>query len=417
MNISIPLTSDNSKFNFVQTDSFINLHEHKLSLAVKGDINLYTNYLIFGYYDSMNTLITSIANKHRIFYVNDNDYLSFEKYRKSIITIRNFLFKKSLSKDKKVVNEYSLDLTPINNNDQFVEIVDNDNIYRFIISDLTNIYKYSLKIISKELYFTQKLEPPKNPYTNKPFTFKQNLIIYSKIQEFYNNKFKPIPNYIENFKETYFSSRKFFIKNYISIMNTSIFNYLNDLSYKEFYIEFLDMIESDPVLTISYCTKCYSRINLKDIFFHTLKLYLLNSNGIYLLGDYKIHFKLVASKHHIFFKKDHILKHKKRPRLRRNYTQFPLRTVNRRDIFNEHPEHQNNVAVNTVSLNEDELSNKVVQIVLSEVIETIEKKNYEEEDIVNSQETISQEKENEKISIQTASIIEAAKNLRSFLDV
>ena len=94
-------------------------------------------------------------------------------------------------------------------------------------------------------------------------------------------------------------------------MNISITSYLNDLTDTEFHLEFLDMIDSSELLTITYCRKCYSKVNIKEIFGHTVKLYILNSNGINCYGYYMSHFKLIAKKHNLLFDKSHVFKHRK----------------------------------------------------------------------------------------------------------
>ena len=368
MNSSLNMKSYNKKFyNFCNLNSNNDDFKFVDSIFVNSDINLYIKYLKQCDFFEMNKLISSFNRKGRIFY-NNNDYKLFNNLFKAIYTIHIFLNKIKKFKNKIIINEYSLSLNKIDDNNNFLEINNNEKMYRFIASDLINIYNYSLNKISKDIYLTKKIQSPKNPYTNLPFTLKENILIYNYLSNYYLDNKKHIPNYIINFKECYFSTKRYLTRNFLFIMNKSINDYVRELSQREFLIEFLDMIDSDDELTMCYCAKCYSKINLRSIFYNTLRLFILNSNDIYYFGDYIKDFKNIAKQNNIWFTKEHVYKHRKKLRINTT-SSFAIRS--RLPILSTPNSLSNYIQANNRSLLNIDLGENMSNIISSEIVENV----------------------------------------------
>ena len=319
------LILDNSKLDFkklfgLENDSDFIFTQGKIPLntPLNNDLNQLVNNLRQKKFNNIFVIVNSVYNKTRIFYRID-DYKLFEKFRKSIIVIKMFLSRVTMKKKYNLRNHKFLSLEPIVSELNVVKLIDKNSIYRFTINELINIYRFSLHSISDDFYSNRKMEPPKNPYTNIPFSLKNNIIIYTEMCKYFLKKQKMLPIYVISFKESYFHIEKFCLKNFSFLMSKSIRSYIEQSSYRLFLVDFFDMIESDDDLIISYCTKCYHKINLKKIFSHSLHLFFLNSNGIYIFGNYKKEYIMTAKANNIYFGKDHSKLHfkkKKKVRLR-----------------------------------------------------------------------------------------------------
>lgn len=283
------------------------------NIPVNNDLNELFKSLGNKDYRNIFVIINSVLNKNRIFY-KPSDYELFEKFRKSFMCIKQFLSKHIGKSELKFVNDKFLSLELISDKCESINLECDNSIYRFTVNELINIYKYSLHKISESFYSSKNMEPPKNPWTNLPFSLKNNLIIYDSILKYYISRGRSIPVYILSFKECLFKIETFYLKNYSFLMNKSIKSFVDQLSYRHFLLEFFDMMESDDDLVVSYCSKCYQKINLKKIFSHTVQLFLLNSNGIFVFGDYKKEFIITAKAFNIFFDKEHAKQHTNRRR-------------------------------------------------------------------------------------------------------
>ena len=302
------------------------------NIAVNNDIINYIHYTKKKDVTNMLILLNSVYKKRRLFYL-DDDYQTFEKYRYSLYKIKKFLMINRLSIDYQVINTESLELETFQKDDHIVELINDNKIYKFKIEDLLHVYKYALHKTSKNIYLNHKMEPPKNPYTNLSFTLKDNIIIFDNFTKYYMRKKCIMPAYLSGYQECYYDVNTYFIKYYFTIMIKSVSDYVLDLNYRDFYMEFLDMVDSNDVLIGSYCSKCYSKLNLREIFTHTVILFILNSNRIYIYGNYTIDYIKVAKKNNIFFDKYHQFKHRKKIK---KYNLRSLPTISRYPINNSH---------------------------------------------------------------------------------
>ena len=346
---------NNSNINFkklfgLEKDSDLSFVDD--NIALNGDLNQLINNLKLKNFHGISVIINSIYNKTRIFY-RDNDYLVFEKFRRSIMIIKNFFSKLIIKKNYNFINHQFLSLEPISNKQDVVELTYKNGTYRFTVNELINIYKFSLHSISDDFYSNRKMEPPKNPYTNLPFSLKNNVIIYQQISKYFIKKQKMLPVYILSFKESYFHIEKFCLKNFSFLMSKSIKSYIEQSSYRLFLIDFFDMIESDDELVLTYCSKCYHKINLKKIFSHTLHLFFLNSNGIYIFGNYKKEYIITAKANNIYYGKDHSklhFKNRKKLRLRTFHSRNRISSINSPTFLN---------SINRSTSNLSDISNEI----------------------------------------------------------
>ena len=168
------------------------------NIPVNNDLNELFKSLGNKDYRNIFVIINSVLNKNRIFY-KPSDYELFEKFRKSFMCIKQFLSKHIGKSELKFVNDKFLSLELISDKCESINLECDNSIYRFTVNELINIYKYSLNKISESFYSSKNMEPPKNPWTNLPFSLKNNLIIYDSILKYYISRGRSIPVYILSF--------------------------------------------------------------------------------------------------------------------------------------------------------------------------------------------------------------------------
>ena len=268
----------------------------------------------------LNILLDSIAKKSMVFYSEDN-YTDLLNLIKSYNIIRNYVRSnyKVSKNDLEYVNDCTLLLQPIESVEFIINLKIRNKIYRYSVADIIQIYNHALKHIDEKAYIDGELETPKNPYTNIEFTFSQHLSIYQQLLEYYKQKKGYVPNYIVGYKECYFETDTYYTRFYNNIMNTSIAQYLKNCNDDRFEEEFNDMIRNaSRTMRALYCPKCYKRHNIRMLFSDAVKMYILNSNEIYLYGYYENVFKLIAETHSLNFESGHSLRHRKRIKPRNN---------------------------------------------------------------------------------------------------
>jgi hypothetical protein len=268
----------------------------------------------------LNILLESLLKKNMVFY-NEDDYKDLQNLIKSYNTIRNYIktFYKLKNNNFEFVNDCTLLLQPIESVEFVINLKIRNKIYRYSVADIIQIYNHALKHIDEKAYINGELESPKNPYTNLEFTFIQNVSIYQQLLEYYKQKKGYVPNYIVGYKECYFETDTYFTRFYNNIMNTSIKQYLDNCSDERFEEEFNDMVRNaSNTMRQLYCPKCYKRHNIRILFSDAVKMYILNSNEIYLYGYYENVFKLIAETHELNFDSRHSLRHRKRIKSRNN---------------------------------------------------------------------------------------------------
>ena len=268
-------------------------------------------------------LLNMLNDRSMIFFM-ESDYNEISKYIESYQTIKRFIKKTRLPKlnEKRYVNDASLLFIPFSEIEHIIELPIDENVYRFSCSDIVQIYNHSVKHLDEKPYINSEIESPKNPYTGIEFTLREHIIIYTQLQNYYKKLGKAMPSYISNLKECYFDTAKYFNKYYYYIMNRSVRSYLNGISENTFQAEFNEMIDSSFSLQRHYCQKCYSRINIRELFLDTVKLFILNSNEIYVFGTYEQSFITVATANALLFDEKHqSMYHRKRIRARRTRLQ------------------------------------------------------------------------------------------------
>ncbi len=120
--------------------------------------------------------------------------------------------------------------------DNLIELIDNKTIYTFRISDMVNIIENSL--CSCEYGMIHNPVPPKNPFTNTPFskTFFTNL--YFKVK---HSNLK-IPILFHNFFLCYFDLKTFEVEHDVLIREQVIVRYVKNLTIDEYYDNIMRML-------------------------------------------------------------------------------------------------------------------------------------------------------------------------------
>lgn len=251
----------------------------------------------------------------------------------SYLVIRRFIqrtYRKNCDTPKRV-NELNLLLLPILPK-KSLDIVINNSIYCFDITNLLKIYRYTIHDIDTCLYLSGDIEPPKNPYTNIAFSLKENVIIYNAFKKYYISIGRSIPIYLEKLKTAYFDIELYLKYNFNFLMLKSVSRYLNNLSKREFKIEFMTMISASFTTKNNYCRHCYKKVDLYKIFSKTVELYIMNSNNIFTFGNYLGEFHNMAMINNLLFKTSHKKLHRRhirRYRQRSNITNI--------ESLNTHP--------------------------------------------------------------------------------
>ena len=330
----------------------------KVNLDFENYINLSgSNRLVYRL--KLVKLLNMINSNSMVFYTED-DHKEIKNFINSFQKIKKFvkkLYSIKHKKNKKYVNDASLLFVPFDEINNKIELPIGENVYRFSCSDIIQIYNHSIKHLDEKPYINSEIESPKNPYTGIEFTLREHIIIYTQLVDYYKKDGKAVPSFISNLKECYFDTKKYFNKYYFYIMNRSVRSYLEGINDNTFEDEFNEMIESSFRLEKYYCKKCYSRINIRELFLDTVKLFILNSNEIYVFGNFEKNFIDVAKANDILFEDNHkTMFHRKRIRARRtrfrstrnrtSSSNFPITTSNY--VFN--------VSNNNVSFSQDNVS-------------------------------------------------------------
>jgi hypothetical protein len=121
--------------------------------------------------------------------------------------------------------------------ENLIELIDNKTIYKFRISDMVNIVENSL--CSCEYEMLHNPLPPKNPFTNTPFTKSFFINLYFKVK---HSNLK-IPTLFHNFFLCYFDLKIFEIENDVLIREQVIARYLKNLTQEEYYDNIMKMLK------------------------------------------------------------------------------------------------------------------------------------------------------------------------------
>jgi len=287
------------------------------------NINSYVSTL-FGYYlkkkfFKINEMNERFVKNNSLLTEKENNQIIilFEK----IILIKNFfrkyLFRETIKKKNwEILNETDLSLNKFkdDNNHILIKNFSTKQAYKFKITDILKLYKHSIYNSNGDFVYPS----PKqliNPYTGETITLKQHVDIYHNLLKFYSKKVKCLPNYICNFKGSYFN-----ITRYMSRFNTDLFYrsayyYVNNLTNIEWDESFMEYILSFSSIKKNFCKICFKKFqNRRKLFTKVLVIGNLNDNNIFSYGDgINIYIKL-AKEHSLFFSNSHVMNH----RLRRN---------------------------------------------------------------------------------------------------
>ena len=171
-------------------------------------------------------LLNMLNDRSMIFFM-ESDYNEISKYIESYQTIKRFIKKTKLPKlnERRYVNDTSLLFIPFTEINHVIELPIDENVYRFSCSDIIQIYNHSVKHLDEKPYINSEIESPKNPYTGIEFTLREHIIMYTQLQDYYKKLGKAMPSYINNLKECYFDTNKYFNKYYYYI-RVEIMSYL-----------------------------------------------------------------------------------------------------------------------------------------------------------------------------------------------
>lgn len=303
------------------------------NMLVNCDFCVLINHINNRNYIELKEIMTRLHNDTQAFYSADMKK-ELLKLLDSYLIIRRAIqriYNKTRMSPKRV-NELNLSLLPISPNNS-LDIVINNAIYCFDVVDLLKIYRYSVHDISGDLYLSGDIKPPRNPYTNIPFSLKENVIIYNAFKKYYISIGRSIPIYLEKLKSAYFDIELYLRYNFDFLMSKSVGAYISNLSKREFKIEFMTMIYSSLVTKNNYCRRCYNKYNLPEIFSKTLLLYILNSNNIFVFGNYIECFGEVVERNNLILKKNHNKLHRRRIRKYRQCSNY----ITTSESLNTHP--------------------------------------------------------------------------------
>ena len=272
-------------FDFL--DSFNNPEfKFHTNILINSDIIIFMTLHINHRYEKMSLFMETLNMRQRAFYTDDMYEILF-KIITSMLKIRKFI-KKNLKKtlnESRYVNEFSLELNPLHK--ECIKLNINNNIYRFNTQNVIRLYKYGLYNIDEHYYLFGELTKIKNPYTNLPFTLKEHTILFLQLEKFYFKIKKLLPTYLYNFKNSYFDKNTYEIEYHNKLLFHSITSYLNNLRKNYFKTELRNIIQSSEFIKKRCCFNCLRKINIKENFLDSVRMYILNSNGIYTYGDYQ----------------------------------------------------------------------------------------------------------------------------------
>ena len=193
-----------------------------------GSTTLTDNY-IFKFYINNNALFDENEQNTMI-----NVYIKSKNIKK---ILKKYIHRKNIQKYKKSEVDHDLYFSPLSNypKKQLVEIIENETIYTFRISNLINIW---IDALSKQENLFAKPIKLKNPYTNLPF-LKHNLYnIFFAIKDsgFY------IPELIYCFFQSNFNLDNFIFNHYPIVKEHIIKNFINNSSSHELYESIHNML-------------------------------------------------------------------------------------------------------------------------------------------------------------------------------
>ena len=300
--------SDNTVFDFNFNKKLP--HSFSKNPLINLDFCNYLKFLNEKDFTSLGVLMDKLYFKTRIFY-QDKDYNEIFNLINAFLKIRKFYFKIRYPNYNKLidVNDFSLSLVPTNEVNDIISLKVGKNNYRFSANEILTIYKFSLNSVDSSFYNDPHLSPPENPYTNVPFTLKENIVLFNKLKFHLIKKAKNVPDFLMSYMESYFDIRLYKTLNLNKLCLISVNKYVNEMNNREFYSEFCEMIDTGPIKEV-YCKHCYQKYDLKKIFKKTMALFLLNCNDIYVFGYFIRDFLRIAKAQNMIYDDEHRYAHK-----------------------------------------------------------------------------------------------------------
>ena len=353
-------------------------------LNCKGHIQILLNRLFIlkknKNYKKINKELLYLYNNTTIFLTPNDCKFTIDTFNK-LCRLRHFLYKyvyptlniyksglqkkyngTQVKHNLEVANLNDLQFNKFNETDtNLVQIVSNNKIYNFRISEIISIYKFSLN--NHEWVVPEPMNP-KNPYTNEELTLKHHYTIYKKMLEFYCKKQKCLPEHYILLKNSYFNVELFNKKYYCYLLYKAAVTESNNLSDSEWFLNINNYLIDYP----HYCAKCfYKTKNVRKIFSGILELFVLNENEVYSYGDAETEYEKLAKENNLYFDSKHEVFHRKYRRIRRftnrnGDSRYSNTRINIDDINNESSNLNDDSQIDTDSNrnNNDENSDEII---------------------------------------------------------
>ena len=203
-------------------------------------------------------------------------YITAKKLKDFFI---KYLNKKKINKKKIYDIETDLYFKPLNKypNYQIINILENNTVYKFRLSDIINMWIDSL--YNNEDLFAKPTKL-KNPYTNIPFK-KYNL--YNIYISIYFSNFT-MPDIIQLFCKYNFELDTFLYECYPMIKDNIIKKYVNLASRYDKYEHILNMMEKNKSKLNNIYIPSYDRIQIKKIDLSPFLTYICLVNTVVILS-------------------------------------------------------------------------------------------------------------------------------------
>ena len=314
---------ENSDFTQIVNNNRFNFNKKcKLNVSLNVVINDYINKLLnfynMGDYLSIDYNLSKIVAQNIPFIYNKTHFIEISYKFRKIILIKNWIKKyknrKNISKREWTdTNDRDLSLNDfsIGQNIFIYKNYKNKTIQRFTISEMVNIFKYS--IFNNDIFYSYpRPEIPRNPYTNNEFNTKDLILMYNFILERFSEKGKCLPEYIVILKNSYFDVEILLKKYHGYLCFYCAYEYIHSISDEKWTKRFKYFINMYAQIKRTSCITCILKIpNYRDIFNKVLILSELNTHGSFEYGDALLLYNSLQHKHNLLFKPDHHIEHRR----------------------------------------------------------------------------------------------------------
>ena len=312
-----------------------------MSFSKNNIVNIHVYELIVNYFRKdffkINNILESMLKKKLTFIINDNYYREIYSLYSKVLLLKRFLDKITFrvripKRDWVYTNDRDLALNDLGENKSVYNHYDykNKTIQKFSVSEIVNIFKYSIYGINDEFCYPLPCEP-RNPYTNNVFSLKDKILLYNFLLDELCRRKKCIPECIVIYKNSYFNvgllAKR--INNYLYYHSVS--TYVDQLDHTDWLDLLNQFINSSQKIYHKSCLKCIqNKQNYRRMLNIVVVLYELNQQGIYEYGYAVDKYKTICKKNNLVFQKNHYLSHRRQVRISR---QRLRRDDSPRDIF------------------------------------------------------------------------------------